>query len=57
MFVPKGGTKTVTIQLQADELRFWSVDERAFELECGKVELMLGAASNDIRLRGSVKAK
>jgi beta-glucosidase len=44
-----GETKTVTLEIKADDLRYWNVDTNAWTLEHGKLELLLGSASDDIR--------
>ena len=44
-----GETKTVTLEIKADDLRYWNVDTNAWALEHGKLELLLGSASDDIR--------
>ena len=44
-----GETKTVTLEIKADDLRYWNVDTDAWTLEHGKLELLLGSASDDIR--------
>lgn len=55
--VPGGESITVTIPLKADELRFWEEDKHAFVLEKGKVDIMVGASSSDIRLKETIVAK
>ena len=44
-----GETKTVTLEIPADDLRYWNDDTNAWALEHGKLELLLGSASDDIR--------
>ena len=44
-----GETKTVNLEIKADDLRYWNVDTNAWTLEHGKLELLLGSASDDIR--------
>ncbi len=44
-----GETKAVTLEIKADDLRYWNVDTNAWTLEHGKLELLLGSASDDIR--------
>ena len=44
-----GETKSVTLEIKADDLRYWNVDTNAWTLEHGKLELLLGSASDDIR--------
>ncbi len=44
-----GETKTVTLEIPAEDLRYWNVDTNSWTLEHGKLELLLGSASDDIR--------
>ncbi len=55
--IPAGETKTVTISLDANELRYWDVDQHSFVLEKGEVKLMIGASSADIKLETAIQAK
>ncbi len=57
VFVPAGESLKVSIMLNADDLRYWDVDQDAFVLEKGIVKLMIGASSEDIRLTGSLEIK
>jgi beta-glucosidase len=50
-----GENLKVSIPLPADELRYWSEADHAFVLETGKVEVMIGASSQDIRLKGMLE--
>ncbi|MFO7851266.1 MAG: glycoside hydrolase family 3 C-terminal domain-containing protein [Bacteroidota bacterium] len=54
--IPAGESMTVTIPLEADELRYWNVEKHDFILERGKIKLMVGASSEDIRLNGTLEA-
>ena len=49
-----GETKTVTLEIPVEDLRYWNVDKNAWDLEHGKLELLLGAASDDIRQKAEV---
>jgi beta-glucosidase len=49
-----GERKTVEIPLPAKSLEYWNMDRHAFVLEPGKVELLAGASSADIRLKKTV---
>jgi beta-glucosidase len=49
--VPASGTKTVSIQIPMERFRCWSVAQKRYVVEPGDYELLLGAASDDIRLR------
>jgi beta-glucosidase len=48
--IPAGQSATVTLPLKADDLKYWSEEQHKFVLEKGEVRLMIGAASDDIRL-------
>ena len=50
VFVPAGKTITVDIPLKAQDLAYWNVEKHAFTVEKGKVKLMVGSSSADIRL-------
>ena len=52
--IAAGQTRSVTIALPASALAYWDVAKHQFEVEHDSVELMLGAASNDIRLRQTI---
>ena len=49
-----GETKTVTLEIPVKDLRYWNVDKNAWDLEHGKLVLLLGAASDDIRQQSEV---
>ena len=49
-----GETKTVTLEIPMEDLRYWNVDKNAWDLEHGKLELLLGSASDDIRQKAEV---
>jgi beta-glucosidase len=44
--------ETVQIPLNAESLAYWDVNKHRFVLECHKIQLLVGASSDDIRLRG-----
>ena len=50
-----GETKTVTLEIPLKDLRYWSVENNAWELEHGKLQLLLGSASDDIRQSAEVE--
>ncbi len=54
VFVPRGESLKVTIPLKADDLTYWSTDKDAFVLEPGRIELLIGSSSDDIRLKGEL---
>jgi beta-glucosidase len=49
-----GETKTVEMPLPASSLGRWDASRHSFVVEAGKVELLAGASSADIRLQGSI---
>ncbi len=49
-----GQTKTVTLEVPVSELRYWDETENGWKLEEGEIELLLGSASDDIRLSAKV---
>ncbi|MBR5108388.1 MAG: glycoside hydrolase family 3 C-terminal domain-containing protein [Bacteroidales bacterium] len=49
-----GETKTVTLEIPVKELRYWNVDKNAWDLEHGKLVLLVGSASDDIRQQAEV---
>ena len=50
VFIPAGKTITVDIALKAEDLAYWNVEKHAFIVEKGKVKIMVGSSSEDIRL-------
>lgn len=54
--IPAGETLKVTIALRGDELRYWNQAQHAFMMEPGKVNLMIGSSSADIRIKGELEA-
>ena len=49
-----GEQKTVRLEIPFDDLRYWNVDKNAWDLEHGRLTLLLGAASDDIRQQTEV---
>ena len=49
-----GESRPVTIPLDSNELKYWDEAQHAFVLEPGRVQLLIGASSEDIRLRGEL---
>ena len=49
-----GEKKTVTLEIPLKDLRYWNVEKNAWDLEHGKLQLLLGAASDDIRRQAEV---
>jgi beta-glucosidase len=56
VYIPAGETLNVTIPVKADELRYWNEAQHAFVLEKGRIQVMVGASSEDIRLTGTLDA-
>ncbi len=50
-----GETKTVTLEIPVSELRYWNEAKNDWSLEDGEIELLLGSASDDIRLSTKVR--
>ncbi len=50
-----GETKTVTLEVPVSELRYWNEAKNDWSLEDGEIELLLGSASDDIRLSTKVR--
>lgn len=50
-------TRTLTFDLPHDHqaLSYWSEDQYAFVVDTGTVDVMVGASSRDIRLRGNIR--
>ncbi len=44
-----GETRTVKLEIPLKDLRYWNVEKKAWDLEHGKLQLLLGSASDDIR--------
>lgn len=55
--IRKGESRIITIPLKLDDLKYWDVDEHAFVLEKGKVNLAVGASSADLRVHGEITVK
>jgi beta-glucosidase len=49
--VPRGQTKTVQIPLKAESLGYWDETKRSFVVEEGRIQLMVGGSSADVKLR------
>lgn len=52
--IPAGKSMTVTIPLKAEDLKYWNAERHAFVLEKGESTIMIGSASDDIRLTGKL---
>ena len=49
-----GELKKVTLNVPMKELRYWNEESNAWELEHGKLQVLVGSASDDIRLNTDV---
>ena len=50
-----GETKTVTLSVPIKDLRYWNESTGAWDLEYGKLQLLVGSASDDIRETAEVR--
>ena len=46
-----GESRNVTIDLPATRLRYWDAEKKQYVVESGEYEILVGAASDDIRLK------
>jgi beta-glucosidase len=49
--LPAGESKQVSLDIPLERLRYWDVNTKQYIVEPGEYELLIGAASDDIRLR------
>jgi beta-glucosidase len=56
-FIAAGKTATVQIPLKASDVAYWSVEKHAFVVESGKLKLMIGSSSADIKQTMSMTVK
>ena len=54
MSLKAGEKKTVELSIPVKDLRYWNVEKNAWDLEHGTLQLLLGAASDDIRQTAEV---
>ncbi len=47
----RGETGRVTVEVPAERLRYWDTNKKQYVVEPGKYEFLIGAASDDIRLK------
>jgi beta-glucosidase len=55
--IEAGKTERITIELSATDLAYWDVASHAWVVEPGRVDIMVGASSTDIRLRTRLQIK
>jgi beta-glucosidase len=53
--LPQGKTARVALEIPAERFRYWDIAHQQYTVEPGGYELLVGAASDDIRLRLPVK--
>jgi len=49
--VKAGGSTNVALEIPADRFRYWDSDKKQYVVDPGQYELMVAAASDDIRIR------
>lgn len=49
--VKSGGSSEVTIEVPAERLRYWDTEKKQYVVDPGAYEFLVGAASDDIRLK------
>ncbi|HEV2318232.1 MAG TPA: glycoside hydrolase family 3 C-terminal domain-containing protein, partial [Verrucomicrobiae bacterium] len=52
--IARGGTAAVTLEIRAKQFRYWDTGKKEYVADPGKYELLIGAASDDIRLKRTV---
>ena len=52
-----GQTQDVTLTLKADQLAYWNVDKHNFVVEPGKIQILIGASSADVKLTRTIRVK
>ena len=52
-----GEHRTVTFDLPGEKLAFWDMSKHAFVVEPGKVDVMVGSSSADIRVKDQVEVR
>jgi beta-glucosidase len=55
--IPAGKSTTVALELKAEDLKRWDEKANAFVLDPGTIKLMIGTASDDIRLSGQLTVR
>jgi beta-glucosidase len=46
-----GKSTTVTVEVPAERLRYWDTQKKQYVVETGDYQLLIGAASDDIRIK------
>jgi beta-glucosidase len=47
----RGKSTTLTVEIPAERLRYWDTEKKQYVVEPGEYELLVGAASDDIKLK------
>ena len=50
-----GETRTVTLELEGEQLAYWDLSQHKFVVESGSFQIMIGSSSADIKLKRIVK--
>lgn len=53
-FIEKGNTRTITFQLTPESFSYWNESTNSFEVESGKINIMVGSSSADIKLKKTI---
>jgi beta-glucosidase len=51
----RGASRKITIEVPAERLRYWDTDRKHYVVEAGDYEILVGAASDSIRLKLPLK--
>ncbi len=49
--LPEGNTAHITLSVPAERFRYWDTTKKAYVVEPGKYQLLIGGASDDIKLK------
>jgi beta-glucosidase len=55
LHLAQGRTARITMDIPVERFRYWDTDKKRYTVEPGDYELLIGAASDDIRLRVPLK--
>ena len=53
--IPQNSSKQISIEIPTDKFRYWDTIKKQYVIEPGDYELLIGAASDDIRLKTPFK--
>lgn len=56
-FIMKGETKTIRLKIKASDLSLWNESNQCFELPKGKMCIMVGSSSENIKLKEYIVLK